>query len=61
MLDSREYFENSKINIKLIRRWWRALYAYDKRTDFRVVLSTYFNGKSKGKIESHLKISDKVK
>lgn len=56
---SRDNYEKINLNIKLIRRWWRALIAYKKEIPFQKILQTYFNGKSKSKTKEHLKISDK--
>ena len=59
--ESRVHFVKIDLNIKLMRRWWRALHAYDTGATYEQVLRIYFNGKSKNNIQEHLKISDKVK
>ncbi len=58
---SRVHFVKIDLNIKLMRRWWRALHAYDTGATYEQVLRIYFNRKSKNNIQEHLKISDKVK
>ena len=56
--ESRNDFEEKKVSNKLIRRFWRVLYAYKNKMTYIDVMKTYFSGKSKEKIEAHRKISN---
>lgn len=56
--ESREEFETQNFGIKLIRRFWRCIFAYKAGLSYREVLTTYFSGKSKVKIEKHRRIQN---
>ncbi len=54
--EAKKHYEEKKLNIKLIRRWWRTLHAYSVGVSFQDILLTYFSGKTKSKVQEHLKI-----
>ena len=56
--ESRQEYINKNLNQKLIRRFWRALDAYNKGDSYFDVLTRFF-GNCKEKVESHRKISNK--
>ena len=58
--ESREYFIRRNLFKKLIRRFWNVLEGYKNGKTYGEMLSIYFSGRSKEKIESHRKISNKT-
>jgi transposase len=54
--ESRGYFIEKKTYIKLWRRFRRCINAYKKGVSYGEILTTYFSGKSKEKIQAHRKI-----
>ena len=58
IVESRQDYINTKLNSKLIRRFWRVIDAYHKNISYTDIFYTYFSGKSKEKILSHRKITN---
>ena len=54
--ESRQDFVQKEIYAKLWRRFWRCINAYQKGVSYGDILTTYFSGKSKEKVETHRKI-----
>lgn len=56
--DGRDEFVKRLVHVKLWRRFWRVLIAYNNNITFEVILKTYFSGKSKATNVSHTRISN---
>lgn len=56
--ESREEFERENLYMKLIRRFWRCLLAYNQGQDYAHVIKEFFSNKSKAKNKQHLIISN---
>ncbi len=59
IIESKEHLKIINLNKKLICRFWRCIEGYAKGATYEEILQTYFCGKSKEKIESHRRISNK--
>ena len=53
---SRDQYKDNNINIKLIRRFWRSLNAYEADKTYGEVLQIYFGSKCKANNECHRRI-----
>lgn len=56
ILESREEFKKSGINIKLWRRFWGIISAYNNKKSYKDVLNEFFGKKSKSNINEHRRI-----
>jgi len=55
---SRFNFVEKKVSMKLIRRFWRTLVAYERGDSYEDVLKMYFSSMCKGNIVSHRQITN---
>ena len=56
--ESRTHFIQSKLANKLLLRFWNCLHGYKNKKSYSEIIIQYFSGKSKGKNESHTKVSN---
>jgi hypothetical protein len=56
MPEAKANFIEKQIHLKLFRRFWRTIKAYDQGKDYREVLTMFFSGLCEDKIISHRKI-----
>ncbi|CAF3511621.1 unnamed protein product, partial [Rotaria socialis] len=57
IVQSRENFVEKKIYMKLLRRFWKAINAYQQGRTYGEVLKQYFSNQRKGAVTSHQKIT----
>ena len=55
---SRQDFTDKKIQLKLYRRFWRALQAYHSGQTYEQVLKLFYSNLCSATIQSHRKISN---
>ena len=58
---TKDQYKNKNLNIKLIRRFWNCLLAYEAGKTYGEVLRIYFGNKNKEKIECHRRILENNK
>jgi hypothetical protein len=55
--ESRTHFIQNNLANKLLLRFWNCLHCYKNKKSYSEIIIQYFSGKSKGKNESHTKVS----
>jgi len=58
MPEAKANFTEKRIHLKLFRRFWRTIKAYDQGKGYLEVLTMFFSGLCNDKIISHRKISN---
>ncbi len=58
IIDSREYFKERDIFLKLMRRFWRCLQSYEDGQDYATVMKQFFSEKCAGTVKTHTRISN---
>ena len=56
--ESRRNFVDRNVAIKLIRRFWRTLKAYDNSDSYEEVLTYFFSSMCKGEVQNHRRITN---
>ena len=56
--ESRDNFVNKNVYVKLFRRFWRTLGAYDKGQTYEQLLKLFFSNLCKETVQSHRKITN---
>ena len=56
--ESRKNFHDKRIYLKLVRRFWRTVAAYDAGQSYVDVMKMFFSAKCEGTVVSHTRISN---
>lgn len=57
---SRSNFIEKNVAIKLFRRFWRMLVAYDRGDSYEQILKSYFSSFCKGAVQHHRRIPNSI-
>ncbi len=58
IVESRENFQEKEIYLKLLRRFWRCLQAYQDGQSYAEVMKMFFSSSCEGTVKTHTRISN---
>ena len=58
IVESREYFLEKEIYLKLLRRFWMCLEAYKNGQSYTEVMKMFFSSQCEGTVKTHTRISN---